>query len=55
MTERIWACVSLQWEWLGGAEAADPAIVEAARAARDIPRRVSGRGLESGAEVGCNE
>jgi glycerol-3-phosphate dehydrogenase (NAD(P)+) len=28
VTERIWACISLQWEWLGGAEAADPAIVE---------------------------
>jgi hypothetical protein len=21
VTERIWACVSLQWEWLGGAKA----------------------------------
>ena len=20
VTERIWACVSLQWEWLGGAQ-----------------------------------
>jgi glycerol-3-phosphate dehydrogenase (NAD(P)+) len=28
VTERIWACISLQWEWLGGAEAADPAILE---------------------------
>jgi glycerol-3-phosphate dehydrogenase (NAD(P)+) len=24
VTERIWACVSLQWEWLGGASAAGP-------------------------------
>ena len=23
VTERIWACVSLQWDWLGGAKAAD--------------------------------
>jgi glycerol-3-phosphate dehydrogenase (NAD(P)+) len=28
VTERIWACISLQWEWLGGAAAADPAILE---------------------------
>jgi 1-acyl-sn-glycerol-3-phosphate acyltransferase len=28
VTERIWACISLQWDWLGGAEAADPAILE---------------------------
>jgi hypothetical protein len=21
VTERIWACVSLQWDWLGGAQA----------------------------------
>ena len=25
VTERIWACVSLQWEWLGGERAADHA------------------------------
>ncbi len=31
VTERIWACVSLQWEWLGGAKAASPAPAEAAR------------------------
>jgi 1-acyl-sn-glycerol-3-phosphate acyltransferase len=24
VTERIWACVSLQWDWLGGAEGAAP-------------------------------
>jgi hypothetical protein len=29
VTERIWACVSLQWEWLGG----DPAPREAVRRA----------------------
>jgi 1-acyl-sn-glycerol-3-phosphate acyltransferase len=26
VTERIWACVSLQWDWLGGAKAIDPAL-----------------------------
>ena len=30
VTERIWACVSLQWEWLGGAKAASPAPAEEA-------------------------
>jgi glycerol-3-phosphate dehydrogenase (NAD(P)+) len=29
VTERIWACVSLQWRWLGGAKAASPAPLEA--------------------------
>jgi glycerol-3-phosphate dehydrogenase (NAD(P)+) len=24
VTERIWACVSLQWDWLGGAQPASP-------------------------------
>jgi glycerol-3-phosphate dehydrogenase (NAD(P)+) len=28
VTERIWACISLQWDWLGGVEATDPAILE---------------------------
>jgi 1-acyl-sn-glycerol-3-phosphate acyltransferase len=31
VTERIWACVSLQWDWLGGAKAASPAPAEEAR------------------------
>ena len=26
VTERIWACVSLQWDWLGGQHAASPAL-----------------------------
>ncbi len=34
VTERIWACVSLQWEWLGGAVADDPQ-----RQATSAPRR----------------
>jgi glycerol-3-phosphate dehydrogenase (NAD(P)+) len=35
VTERIWACVSLQWEWLGGeAPARDPRVVPRTRTAR---------------------
>jgi glycerol-3-phosphate dehydrogenase (NAD(P)+) len=37
VTERIWACISLQWEWLGGDAAADPAILEGP-ARREISR-----------------
>jgi glycerol-3-phosphate dehydrogenase (NAD(P)+) len=37
VTERIWACVSLQWEWLGGTAAADPATLEGP-ARREISR-----------------
>jgi len=33
VTERIWACVSLQWGWLGGAKAASPALGD------EAPRR----------------
>lgn len=29
VTDRIWPCVELRWEWLGGAPAARPAAVEA--------------------------
>ncbi len=37
VTERIWACVSLQWDWLGGAEASAQALGrEASR--REISR-----------------
>jgi glycerol-3-phosphate dehydrogenase (NAD(P)+) len=28
-TERVWACVSLQWGWLGGAQAPPPALIHA--------------------------
>ncbi len=28
VTERIWACISLQWEWLGGAAVADPVLCD---------------------------
>jgi glycerol-3-phosphate dehydrogenase (NAD(P)+) len=37
VTERIWACVSLQWDWLGGAEATDPVLPEGP-ARREISR-----------------
>jgi hypothetical protein len=30
VTERIWACVSLQWEWLGGVKAPRPQVPEQA-------------------------
>ena len=33
VTERIWACVSLQWDWLDGVEAADQALE------REAPKR----------------
>jgi glycerol-3-phosphate dehydrogenase (NAD(P)+) len=26
VTDRVWACVSLQWDWLGGAQAPSPAL-----------------------------
>jgi glycerol-3-phosphate dehydrogenase (NAD(P)+) len=37
VTERIWACISLQWEWLGGAGPADPVLPEGP-ARREISR-----------------
>jgi glycerol-3-phosphate dehydrogenase (NAD(P)+) len=33
VTERAWACVSLQWEWLGGARAPRERIAPVPRAA----------------------
>jgi len=37
VTERIWACVSLQWDWLGGAKARSPELVHEA-SQREISR-----------------
>jgi glycerol-3-phosphate dehydrogenase (NAD(P)+) len=37
VTERIWACVSLQWDWLGGEQAATPALIDEA-STREISR-----------------
>ncbi len=36
VTQRIWACVSLQWDWLGGAEGGRPALTNEAS-----PREIS--------------
>ena len=33
VTERVWACVSLQWDWLGGAKAVPPELIH------EAPRR----------------
>jgi glycerol-3-phosphate dehydrogenase (NAD(P)+) len=37
VTDRIWACVSLQWQWLGGAEGVPTALPDAP-GAREISR-----------------
>jgi glycerol-3-phosphate dehydrogenase (NAD(P)+) len=37
VTERIWACISLQWEWLGGAETVDR-VLPPGPAKREISR-----------------
>ncbi len=37
VTDRIWACVRLQWDWLGGAKAVEESLVEAP-ARREISR-----------------
>jgi glycerol-3-phosphate dehydrogenase (NAD(P)+) len=36
VADRIWACVSLQWEWLGGASAAPPAQLPANNPRRHV-------------------
>jgi 1-acyl-sn-glycerol-3-phosphate acyltransferase len=38
VTERVWACVSLQWEWLGGAPAPRPQPISAPTADREVTR-----------------
>ncbi len=47
VTERIWACVSLQWEWLGGERAAEreraAASGEGARGSQAVPSANAGR------------
>lgn len=42
VTERVWACIALQWEWLGGASPAPAAVT-------DRYRRRGGRRTEPGA------
>jgi len=39
VTERVWACVSLQWAWLGGERAAEGQREQAQRPRETIPRR----------------
>ena len=39
VTDRVWSCVSLQWEWLGGAAAREPAVAPSRRAAGVSARR----------------
>jgi glycerol-3-phosphate dehydrogenase (NAD(P)+) len=42
VTDRVWSCVSLQWEWLGGAARADQPAVTGRRAPRTFVRRRRG-------------
>ncbi|HEX3432920.1 MAG TPA: lysophospholipid acyltransferase family protein [Solirubrobacteraceae bacterium] len=49
VTERIWACVSLQWEWLGGQRAEDgaaPSSTAASSARRSHGERSHSSGVE---------
>ena len=39
VTERVWACVSLQWAWLGGERAAEGQREQTQRPRETIPRR----------------
>jgi glycerol-3-phosphate dehydrogenase (NAD(P)+) len=43
VTDRVWSCVSLQWEWLGGAPADQPAVAEQRRPSTFVRRRRSGQ------------
>jgi hypothetical protein len=45
-TDRIWARVSLQWEWLGGQPAPDfdRAVAEVLRRGAEVPREVASHG-----------
>jgi glycerol-3-phosphate dehydrogenase (NAD(P)+) len=38
VTERIWACVSLQWEWLGGTQAALAPVSDTPAPTREVSR-----------------
>ena len=49
VTERIWACVSLQWEWLGG-ERADDSEAPSSSAASSARRSRSERSHPAGVE-----
>jgi 1-acyl-sn-glycerol-3-phosphate acyltransferase len=43
VTERVWSCVSLQWEWLGGARTAEPRVTERRIPTTFVRRRRSER------------
>jgi 1-acyl-sn-glycerol-3-phosphate acyltransferase len=54
VTERIWACVSLQWEWLGGVRASDePAKASPAGARADRSRSESAHATRPARERIC--
>jgi 1-acyl-sn-glycerol-3-phosphate acyltransferase len=61
VTERIWACVSLQWEWLGGARADEeeaqlaPARVRRRARAEQAPSTGTGRKPAAESAVGEGE
>jgi hypothetical protein len=59
VTERIWACVSLQWEWLGGTRAAEgetqPAAAGAGRRARAEQAPSTGAAREPAAKSAAGE
>jgi glycerol-3-phosphate dehydrogenase (NAD(P)+) len=50
VTERIWACVSLQWEWLGG-EPAQPAQGRPSSPSQAVRRRAEPRSAARGEEA----
>lgn len=55
VTERIWACVSLQWEWLGGARTSDePAKAAPAAARADRARSQSAHAAHPARERICS-
>jgi glycerol-3-phosphate dehydrogenase (NAD(P)+) len=43
VTDRVWSCVSLQWEWLGGARADQPTVTERRPSSTFVRRRRSER------------
>jgi len=56
VTERIWACVSLQWEWLGGVRASDePAKATPAAARADRSRGESAHATRPARERICSD
>jgi hypothetical protein len=49
VTERVWACVTLQWEWLGGTPTRRPPSAAVAQpTAREVTHAASGVALVKG-------